>query len=102
MIHRGPGFLVSRHRMIWLLPLPPILPSVSSTGDAQEHLEREATCLRERGGGAKGGRESLVLHKSFTSLCTLSSCLKGQSLFLKVFKMKSYTCRDGTALDQNF
>ncbi len=30
MIHRGPGFLVSCHRMTWLLPLPPPLPSVSS------------------------------------------------------------------------
>ncbi len=39
------------HCMIWLLAYPlPLLPSVSSTGDAQEDWERETTgtCWRER------------------------------------------------------
>ncbi len=52
MIHRGPGFLVSHHRMIWLHPLPPFL-SVSSTGDSQEHW-KERRLADERTGGGEG------------------------------------------------
>jgi hypothetical protein len=40
--------------MVWLLPQPfPPLPSVSSTGDLQEDLERETTCRRKRSGGGE-------------------------------------------------
>ncbi len=52
MIYRWLGLLAI---VWWLLPHPlaPSLPSVSSTGDTQEDLERETTCWRERGGREK-------------------------------------------------
>ncbi len=109
MIHRGPGFLVIRHRMIWLLPLSPPPSPVSKLDRRRTGTLRKRGNLltREGGGGGGGGQRGArkVLHKLFISLCTLCSCLKGQSLeifLLKVYKIKYYTCRDGTALDQNF
>ncbi len=53
-IYRGPGFLAVA--LFWLLPTlsPPSLPSVRSTGDTQEDLERETTCWRGRKGKGVG------------------------------------------------
>jgi len=55
-------------------PLPPSLPSVSSTGDTQKDWERETTCWLDRGLGGVGARsyilrrENLVLYKWFNTL----------------------------------
>ncbi len=57
MIYRGPGFLA----VVWF-GSSPSLPS-SSTGDTQADWERETA-----GWGGGGGRESLVLYKSFNNL----------------------------------
>jgi hypothetical protein len=78
IIYWGPCFLPSHGRMIWLHahPLLPPLPSVSSTGGTQEDWERETTpcCLeRERGRARRWiirPQESLVLCKSFNTLCS--------------------------------
>ncbi len=64
--------------MIWLLPrpLPPPLPSVWSISDTQEQRE-EGQLADGRWGGRGWGRsqiiqpqESIVLYKSFNTLCT--------------------------------
>ncbi len=52
MLYRGPGFLAVV--WFWLLnPLPPSLPSVSSTADTEEDWERETICWLERGEGVE-------------------------------------------------
>jgi hypothetical protein len=61
--------------MACLLPNPH-LPSVSSPGDTQEDRKRDNF---QRGGGG-GRRESLVLHKSFNTLCAEQCC--GFGMFL--------------------
>ncbi len=45
------------------LPLPP-----HSSGDTQEDLERETTCLRERREGGERGAESYDLKKAWPSI----------------------------------
>ncbi len=59
MIFRGPNFLA----VVWFgstTTLPPILHSVSSTGDTQEDWERETSCWRERWEGGGRGAESNI------------------------------------------
>ncbi len=63
-IYREPDILA----VVWFnsSPIPSTLPSVGSTGDAQEDWERETTCWREREWGRSQiirRRESLILFK---------------------------------------
>ncbi len=73
MIYRGPGF---QSRVIWLLPHPlPLLPSVSCLAFSVSLCFGGRAYWQERGGGRRGRsqsvrrRESLVLYKSFNTLC---------------------------------
>ncbi len=91
MIHRGPGFLVSRHRMIWLLPLPPHLPSVSSTGDAQEHWARETNCWREKGGGTSKRGEKAWSSINHSILSVHNAPVRRDSLLRYFYIFKRFT-----------
>ncbi len=79
MIYRRSGSLA----VVWFGFLPTSstsLPSVSSTSDTQEDRERETTCWQEEGKGRGRSQivrpqESLVLYKSFNTLCIRVSIL---------------------------
>jgi hypothetical protein len=62
MIYRGPGFSAVFH-----FPLPPPLPSVSSTGRHTGRLRRRDNLLTVEGGEVGGGAKSYVGEKSWSS-----------------------------------
>ncbi len=70
---------VSRHLMIWLLPTPFPLPSISSTATHRKaEKERKLTDRRE-GGGSRGGAKSDDSEKAWSS--TNQSVLSGKLIF---------------------
>ncbi len=70
MIYRELGFLA----LLFLYGSPPPLPSVGLTGDTEEYWETTCWRLREKEGWGRSQiirrQESLVLYKSFNTLCT--------------------------------